>query len=232
MSRVIFITGARKGIGLALTKHYLARGDTVVGCSREMSDLKHAAYSHYAFDVADEAAVVNCFRDVSKNHGRLDALINNAGRASMNHALLTPAATLSSLFATNALGSFICLREGAKLMQKRKTGRIVNFTSVAVPLNLEGEMAYAASKAAVESITRIAARELGPFGITVNAVGPTPVDTDLIKGVPADRLKALLARQAIPRMGLPDDVAQAVDFFLDDKSGFITGQVLYLGGVG
>ena len=102
---------------------------------------------------------------------------------------------------------------------------------MATPLRLEGELIYAASKAAVESLTEILARELGPTGVTVNAVGPTPVPTDLIKSVPPAKMEALLARQAIRRFGSLKDVINVVDFFLAPGSAFVTGQVVYLGGV-
>ncbi len=91
------------------------------------------------------------------------------------------------------------MREAAKVMSQSKYGRIVNFATVATPLDLEGEAAYAASKAAVESLTRVAARELAPFNITVNAVGPTPVMTDLVRNVPRPKMDALVGRQAIRR---------------------------------
>ncbi|MCE8421786.1 SDR family NAD(P)-dependent oxidoreductase, partial [Rhodovulum sulfidophilum] len=94
MSRVIAITGTRKGIGRALAETYLARGWTVVGCSRDASDLTHPAYRHHTLDVADERAVAGMMQDVRRTHGRLDALLNNAGIASMNHALLTPGSTV------------------------------------------------------------------------------------------------------------------------------------------
>ncbi|NNL30780.1 MAG: SDR family oxidoreductase, partial [Gemmatimonadetes bacterium] len=110
-------------------------------------------------------------------------------------------------------------------------GRIVNFSTVAVPLALEGEAAYAASKAAVESLTRVLAKELGSMGITVNAVGPTPIDTDLVRGVPEEKIQALVARQAIGRLGRYEDVTNVVDFYLRPESSFVTGQVVYLGGV-
>jgi len=116
-------------------------------------------------------------------------------------------------------------------MMKQKLGSIVNYTTVAVPLDLEGEAVYAASKAAIESLTRISAKELGQFGIRVNAVGPTPVKTDLIRNVPENKLQELLNQQALRRFGEFDDVVNVIDFYNSEKSNFITGQTLYLGGV-
>jgi 3-oxoacyl-[acyl-carrier protein] reductase len=228
---VTLVTGTRKGLGRFLAERYLALGHVVVGCSRDPSDLEDDSYHHMLADVADERAVKAIFAFIRKELGRLDHLINNAGIASMNHTLLTPLDTVDRIFATNVKGTFLFAREAARLMQKRKYGRIVNMTTVATPLMLEGEAIYAASKAAVLNLTQVLARELAPFGITVNSVGPTPVKTDLIRSVPQEKLDALLARQAIPRFGEPEDVANVVDFFLRPESGFVTAQNIYLGGV-
>lgn len=228
---VTLVTGTRKGLGRFLAEHYLAQGHVVVGCSRAATDLEAERYHHLEADVADERAVKKIFGFVRKDLGRLDHLINNAGIASMNHTLLTPLATVDRIFDTNVKGTFLFAREAAKLMQRRAYGRIVNMTTVATPLMLEGEAIYAASKAAVLNLTQVLARELAPFGVTVNSVGPTPVKTDLIRSVPADKLDALLARQAIPRFGEPKDVANVVDFFLRPESDFVTAQNIYLGGV-
>jgi 3-oxoacyl-[acyl-carrier protein] reductase len=229
-SKVIVITGTRKGIGRYLAEYYLKQGWTVAGTSREPSDLRHDSYVHYCADVADETAARKLFMDLAKRFGRLDALLNNAGIASMNHVLLTPMRTVEKIIQTNYIGTFLYCREAAKLMQKRRRGRIVNFATVATPLRLEGEACYAASKAAVESLTQVLARELAEFGITVNAVGPTPVPTDLIRSVPKAKMDALLARQAIRRFGEMSDISNVTDFFLREESGFITGQILFLGG--
>jgi 3-oxoacyl-[acyl-carrier protein] reductase len=228
---VTLVTGTRKGLGRTIAEHYLAKGHFVVGCSRGESDLRSDAYRHFAADVTDERGVKSIFTYVRKEHGRLDHLINNAGIASMNHALLTPLSTLDEIFATNVKGTFLFCREAARVMEKRRFGRIVNMTTVATPLLLEGEAIYAASKAAVLSLTQILAREFAPLGITVNAVGPTPVKTDLIRSVPAEKLDALLQRQAIPRFGEPEDVINVLDFFLRPESSFVTAQNIYLGGV-
>jgi 3-oxoacyl-[acyl-carrier protein] reductase len=227
---VTVVTGSRKGIGRALAEHYANGGHRVIGVSRSASDFTAANYEHKIADVADDRAVTRLFADVRRRHGRVDHLINCAGVASMNHSLLMPAATFRTIFETNVFGTFHCSREAAKVMQRRKFGRIVNFSSVAVPLKLEGEAAYAASKAAVVTLSEVMARELAPFGITVNVIGPTVVETDLTAGVPADRLASLLQRQAIHRAARMDDVIAAVDFFLSPASGLVTGQTLYLGG--
>jgi 3-oxoacyl-[acyl-carrier protein] reductase len=163
--------------------------------------------------------------------GKIDALLNNAGIASMNAALLTPGESMESIFRTNCFGAFYFAREVAKQMLKQKSGRIVFFTTVARPLRMEGEISYAASKAAIESMAQILSRELGSHGITVNAVGPSPVLTDLIRGVPPGAIDNLIQRQAIKRMGECRDVANVVDFYLQPESDFVSGQIIYLGGV-
>ena len=232
MPDVVLITGTRKGIGRYLVDHYLAKGCVVAGCSREpFEGPVPDNYFHFTADVTDERAMVAMVRTVQQRFGGITVLVNNAGIAAMNHLVLTPMSTMQRIFATNVFGTFVALRECAKAMMPAKYGRIVNFATVATPLNLEGEACYAASKAAVESLTRVAARELAPFNITVNAVGPTPVMTDLIRTVPKKKMDALIGTQAIRRMGEHRDIANVIDFFLSRDSDFITGQTLYLGGI-
>lgn len=229
--QVVFITGTRKGIGKALAEHFAKNGAIVVGCSRKPVEWDLQNYSHHIADVADEAQVKQIISTIQKTHGRLDIVINNAGIASMNHSLLTPGTMVDRVMQTNLRGVFLVCRESAKVMRKRKYGRIINFSTIAVPMNLEGEAIYASSKSAVETLTRVLAKEFAPYGITCNLVGPTPIDTDLIRAVPKHKIDALIESMPIKRLGLFADVINVIDFFVKPESSYITGQTLYLGGV-
>lgn len=231
MQKVILITGNSKGIGKGLSEYYLEKKYLVVGCSRGTSKIEHENYTHFSLDVSDEHSVVRMVRSIKKEFGRIDILLNNAGIASMNHFLTTSTQTVGDVFRTNFVGTFIFSREVSKVMMKQKFGRIVNYTTVASALRLEGEAIYAASKSAVENLTQTISKELAPYGITVNAIGPTPIPTDLIKMIPDDKIEDLLLKQAIKRLGNLEDVKNVIDFFINDKSDFVTGQVIYLGGV-
>ncbi|MDA3779569.1 MAG: SDR family NAD(P)-dependent oxidoreductase [Bacteroidales bacterium] len=231
MKKVILITGTSKGIGLQLCHHYLNMGFFVVGCSRSKSNIQHDNYIHHELDVSDEIEVIRMVRNTIKRLKKIDILVNNAGIASMNHILLTPMSTVTKIMNTNFVGTYLFVREVAKTMIKNKYGRIINFATVATPLQLEGEAIYAASKAAVDNFTKVVAKELSEFNITVNAVGPNPVKTDLIKNVSKDKMDALVNRQTIKRYGTIDDIVNVIDFFISEKSSFITGQTIYLGGI-
>jgi 3-oxoacyl-[acyl-carrier protein] reductase len=230
-AEVVLITGTRKGIGRYLAEHFVRRGAMVEGCSRTMPEWELENYTHHCLDVADETQVKAMFSSIRKRHGRLDILINNAGVASMNHILLTPVATVNRIMATNFQGVFLMCREAAKLMQRRRYGRVVNVGTIAVPMRLEGEAIYAASKSAVVTFSRILAREMADSGITCNVVAPTPIETDLIRGVPREKIETIVNRLAIKRLGRFEDVANVIDFFVKPESEYITGQVIYLGGV-
>ncbi|MCI7587907.1 MAG: SDR family oxidoreductase [Campylobacter sp.] len=231
MCRVFIISGSSRGIGKALSQHYLGCGDIVVGCARSTSNIAHENYRHFILDINDEKAVVAMVRAAKKEFGKIDICLNNAGMASMNHILTTSYESAKTLVDVNFLGAFLLSREAAKVMISAKSGVIINFSSVAVPLCLGGEAIYAASKAACESLTKTMAKELASYSIRVNAIAPTPVQTDLIKAVPKDKIKALLEQQAIKRFGEFDDIINVIDFFISQKSDFITGQIITLGGV-
>jgi 3-oxoacyl-[acyl-carrier protein] reductase len=221
------ITGTSQGLGRALAEKLLADGWNVHGFARGAQTLAHERFTAHAVDVTDEAAVRAAVATIAES-GRIDLLVNNAGAASMNALLLTPVEVAERLMRVNYLGSFHCLQAVGKVMVRQRAGRIVNVTTVAVPLSLEGEAAYVASKAAVEALTKVAAKELAHSGVIVSAVGFGPIDTALTRAVPKTALAKI--NDAIGRpQGTTMD--QAVDFFMSRLSApdLKSGSVEYFG---
>ena len=219
------ITGTSQGLGLALAERLLADGWIVHGFARSKQTLAHERFSAHVVDVTDEAAVRAAVATIAES-GRVDLLVNNAGVASMNALLLTPGETADRLMRVNYLGTFHCLQAVGKVMVRQRAGRIVNVTTVAVPLSLEGEAAYVASKAAVEALTKVAAKELASSGVIVSAVGFGPIDTALTRAVPNSALAKI--NEAINRP-LGTTMTQAVDFLLAHLRSAEAGRVEYLG---
>lgn len=229
--QTVLITGASKGIGAYLVQSFREQGAWVAACARSIEPAEDERGWASRVDVTDEKAVHTWVREVYKRRGHMHVLVNNAGAAAMNIALLTPTAAARSAVELNYLAAFTASREAVKLMRKERYGRIVNLTTVAVPLLVEGEMSYAASKSALETATRIMAREFAAFGVTCNLVGPSPVMTDLIRHVPKDTLASLMQRIPLHKMAELEDVAYAVRLFARREAGQLSGQLLYLGGV-
>ena len=231
MPSVALITGISKGLGRALAERLLAEGWLVHGFSRQAAPITHPHFTAHAVDITDEIAVRAAVAQVVGATSRIDLLINNAGAASLNAFLLTPGKVAESLMRVNYLGTFHCLQAVGKVMVRQRAGLIINFTTVAVPLSLEGEAAYVASKAAVEALTRVAAGELATQGVRVIALGFGPVDTDLTRAVP----KAALAK-INARIGRPagTSMAEAVDFVVArlGATAPASGSVEYLGKLG
>ena len=230
-NKYFIITGTSKGIGRYLSEYYLEQGKIVFGCSRGESDLKNDNYYHFKADVSNEKEVLQMFHEIKKVTKKIDVLINNAGVASMNHTFLTPLKTMEYIYKINVFGTFLFCREAGKIMKSNKYGRIINFATVATPLKLEGEAGYASSKAAIVNLTEILAREFSTYGITVNAIGPTPIETDLIRAVPKHKMDSLINQQVIKRLGEFQDVSNVIDFFIKPESDFVTAQTIYLGGL-
>ena len=223
------ITGTSQGLGRALAERLLADGWTVHGFARGAQDLAHANFRPHAVDVTDETAVRSAVATIAEG-GRIDLLVNNAGAASMNALLLTPGETAERLMRVNYLGTFHCLQAVGKVMVRQRAGRIINLTTVAVPLSLEGEAAYVASKAAVEALTKVAAKEFASQGVRVMAIGFGPVDTRLTRAVPRAALAKINGQISRPDGTTMD---QAVEFFISQlhSPDFISGSVRYLGAV-
>ena len=227
MPSTALITGTSRGLGRALAERLLADGWVVHGFARGPQTLAHERFIAHVVDITDEAAVCAAVATIAEA-SRIDLLVNNAGAASMNALLLTPGETAERLMRVNYLGTFHCLQAVGKVMVRQRAGRIVNVTTVAVPLSLEGEAAYVASKAAVEALTRVAAKELAASGVAVSALGFGPIDTDLTLAVP----KAALAK-INDAIGRPQGttMTQAVDYFVGRlaSADFKSGSVEYFG---
>ena len=224
---LVLITGTSQGLGRALAERLLADGWIVHGFARGSQTLSHERFTAHAVDVTDEAAVRAAVATIAAS-GRIDLLINNAGTAALNAFLLTPGSVAERLMRVNYLGTFHCLQAVGKVMVRQRAGRVINVTTVAVPLALEGEAAYVASKAAVEALTKVAAKELAPQGVRIVALGLGPVDTRLTRAVPPASLAKI--NEAI---GRPQGttMTQAVDFILSriHDADLKSGSVEYLG---
>ena len=230
MPPVALITGTSKGLGYALALRLLAEGWTVHGFSRQSTTIEHPQFTGHLVDITDESAVRVAVENVAQATARIDLLINNAGAASMNALLLTPGSVAEKLMRVNYLGTFHCLQSVGKVMVRQRGGLIINLTTVAVPLSLEGEAAYVASKAAVEALTRVAATELATVGIKVLALGFGPIDTELTRAVPRASLAKINARIGRPQ---GTAIAEAVNFVISaiqDKA-TPSGSVRYFGEV-
>ena len=225
---VAIITGSSRGLGCALAETLLAEGWIVHGFARSAQSLAHPRFQPHVVDVGDEASVHAAVAAVLAAAGRVDLLINNAGAASMNALLLTPAATATALMRVNYLGAWHCLQAVGKAMVRQRAGLVINLTTVAVPLALSGEAAYVASKAAVEALTKVAAAELQGQGVRVNAVGLGPLDTDLTRAVGTEKLAVLNQRIGRPR---GTSLAEAVDFIAQEwrQPTSASGTIRYLG---
>jgi 3-oxoacyl-[acyl-carrier protein] reductase len=226
-----FITGTSRGIGKYLAEYYLSKGHFVYGCSRNTQSIDNKNYFHFNTDVTKEEDALKVYQYFLLNNTIIDVLINNAGIASMNFSVLTPINLVKNIFETNFLGTFIFSKVFFKVLKRSINPRIINFSTVAVPLNLEGEAIYSSSKAAVEQLTKVMAKEFYPFGITVNAVGPSPIKTDLIKHISQAKLESLLNKMSVKAFGNFEDISTVIDFFIKSESKNITGQIIYLGGL-
>ena len=224
---MIIVTGASRGLGRAVAERLISSGREVLSLSRTSEG---APGDSVTCDVSDYEAVKAVAQILRKEKREIEGLINAAGIASMNLAVTTPPSMTQKLIQTNLAGTIHCCQLFAPLMIRKKAGSIINFSTIAVTLGLKGESIYAASKAGVEGFSRAFAREMADFDIRVNCVAPGPIKTDLLKGVSDEQIDAIVAQQILPKLFLPDDVADLCEFLLGPQSQSISGQVLKVGG--
>jgi 3-oxoacyl-[acyl-carrier protein] reductase len=230
--QVLVVTGARAGLGRHLAEHYLSLGWTVVGCSRQPSDLQVEHYRHFTCDVSQAAEVSQMFLAIRREFGRVDALINNAGIMMPGLVATQPISEVMETVGVNLVGAFACTQEAIRLMARRRSGRIVFVSSIAVPLAMTGSGAYTASKAAIEELTRVVAREVAPLGVTANAVGPSIItDLGMAAVMSPDVVAQTVAASGTGKGVSLDDVTSVIDFLLSPASQAVTGQIIYVGAV-
>lgn len=230
--KIFLITGTSRGLGKYLAEYYIDLGHEVIGCSRGESGIEASTYKHFKVDIADEKNIKLIFSHIRKQYKTLDVVVNNAvsNPENISSALLNYK-SIEETFRVNLFSTMIICREAIKLMVRAKSGRIINMGSMVTKHEDFGGSLYAPSKAALNSYSRILAKEVNRSGITVNVVAPSALETDLAKKSDRNELMKALSRNAIKEFGKMEDVSNMIDYLIKDESSALTGQIYYLGGV-
>jgi 3-oxoacyl-[acyl-carrier protein] reductase len=230
-TKCILITGTSRGLGAAIAQAYLLAGECVVGCSRGSTSIVNPNYRHYSLDVSDELAVVEMFADLRAKSFVPRLLLNNAALDQKSLATLTSARVAKDIVDVNLLGTFLICREALKLMQRHRFGRIVNLSSINVPLASVGSSLYNATKAGLDAMGRSFANECRAYDITVNSIGLSLVaDTGMVESLSEKAIAAKQAHLLKPKLLEIAEIVAAINFFASIEARNITGQLLYFGG--
>lgn len=238
--KVAVVTGASRGIGRAIAIKLASQGAVVIinynGSKDKAEEVRSIIEENggKAFvaqcNVSDFAACETFFKEVIKEHGRIDILVNNAGITKDGLLMKMSEEEYDAVINTNLKGTFNCTRFVARQMLKQRSGRIINMSSVSGVLGNAGQVNYAASKAGVIGLTKAAARELASRGVTVNAIAPGFIESDMTD-VLSDAVKeASVAQIPMGRFGKVEDIAETAAFLASEQAGYITGQVLHVDG--
>ena len=234
------MTGAARGIGRAIALALAQPGMMIY--INDVANLDEAALTQkgveekgakarvVSFNVADAGAVPQAFDDIIKESGRLDILVNNAGITRDNLIVRLKEAEWDQVLDVNLKGAYNCIRAAGKPMLKQRYGRIINIASVVGVMGNPGQANYVASKAGLIGLTKAVARELASRHITVNAVAPGFIQTEMTASLPEKTRAEMLAQIPLSRFGTPEEVAQAVVFLASDTAAYITGQVIHVNG--
>ena len=229
--RTFVITGTRQGLGRALAEHYLACNHKVFGVSRGESDLIHSCYRHFRADVADDKALRAIFSEIAAA-GEVHVLINAAGVKIDQYALLTSTASAEQMIRTNLLGAFLVTQNALRTMKRKRFGRVISLSSIAVPLGSGGTAIYGATKAGLEQMASALSREFAPDDITFNTVGISVYpDSAMVQALDPAALQSTRASLIKPADLRLDEIVAAVDFFASPNARNITNQTLYFGGL-
>jgi len=242
-NKVAIVTGASRGIGRSIALTLAHYGASVVvnycGSKEKAEEVVEKIKSNsgtataYQADVADFDAVKTMFADVIKQYGKIDILVNNAGITRDNLILKMSEEEFDSVINTNLKGVFNCLKQVSRIMLKQKSGRIINISSISGVSGNAGQVNYSAAKAGVIGMTKSLAKELGSRGITVNAIAPGYIKTDMTAVLNDDLKEKISELIPLKRLGEVEDIAETVAFLASDKASYITGQTIQVdGGLG
>ena len=237
--RTAFVTGASRGIGRACAIALANAGARVVVAARNKEKLEEVAADVRAagteafvveIDLGSAESIKAAFATASKEFGRIDILVNNAAITRDGLALRMKPDDWEAVLRTNLTGSFLCIQQVLQGMMRERWGRIINISSVVAECGNAGQANYVASKAGLIGLTKSLAQEMASRNVTVNAIAPGFIDTDMTAVLPAELKENLLARIPLKRLGRPEDVAAAVRFLASDDASYITGHVLDVNG--
>jgi 3-oxoacyl-[acyl-carrier protein] reductase len=236
--RVALVTGASRGIGRAIATGLAEAGATVVAAARgdhaagTVEAIRAAGGSAevLSLDVTDTAAIDAAVKGIVERLGRLDVLVNNAGITRDTLLLRMKREDWDAVLQTNLTAAFACAQAAVKPMIKQRSGRIINITSVVGQSGNAGQVNYAASKAGLIGFTKALAQEVASRNVTVNAVAPGLIDTDMTRAIAGGAHEEWAAKIPLARLGTPEDVASAVRFLASDEASYITGHVLAVNG--
>ena len=234
--KVALVTGSTRGIGRAIAETLAAAGARVAVVGRDLPRAEAAAAEigrgakGFACDVSDTAQVSQLVSDVETAFGTLDILVNNAGLTKDNLIMRLKDDDWDSVIDANLRGAFATIRAASRGMMKRRSGRIINISSVVGVIGNRGQANYAASKAGLIGLTKSVAKELASRNILCNAVAPGFIATDMTAALGPEQTKALESQIPLERLGSPADIASAVAFLASDHAAYITGQVLVVDG--